>query len=346
MSSSSAKAVRPVPVHRLGGASARPGSFWQQVTDSLDCQVVVLEHTGTILAANELWHTSAAINGVRDGFIGTSYLDVCRAARTDPWAAQAYDGLCDVLAGSRTTFTLAYPCGERWFSMAAVAMHGLDGLRVVVTHVDVTTEHVAQQEVLSTRNYLAAVTDSMGEGLIVLDARGDVTLVNAAAESTLGWSAEELLGRCLHEVTLYRHADGVPSDVETCPISATRQEGTAIRTQEATVTRRDGSELAVSYTVAPLTSPNGLDGCVLVFTDATAQHAERDRLRREAEALSWVKRVRTAIDEHRLVLYGQPIVDLGTGRPARSSCSCGSSSRTAPSPRPARISPSPRSTAS
>lgn len=311
--SSSSIAVRTVAGHRPGRAPDRPDMLWQQVTDSLDCKVAVLERRGTIVAANEAWHQLAAIHGVFDGFVGASYLDVCRATDGDPWAERAYEGLCDVLAGSRASFTLAYPCDERWFSMAAVSMHTSHGLRVVVTHVDITVEHAAQQEVVSTRNFLAAVTDSMGEGLIALDARGRVTLLNASAESLLGWSAQELLGRRLHELTLREHTDGTPYDVDTWPIRAERQQGVAIRTQEDTFSRRDGSALAVSYTAAPLSSPDGLDGCVVVFTDATAQRAERDRLLAEAEASSRVRRVRAAIDEHRLVLYGQPIVDLNTG---------------------------------
>ncbi len=335
--SSSTPAVRALTSHRFEGTPVRPAELWQQVMDSLESQLAVLDHTGTVIAGNQAWHRSAADAGVLDGFVGTSYVDVCRTAGPDPWAEQAYEGLRDVLAGSRTRFTLTYPCLDRWYSMVAVAMPdrrpdgrpdrnsdrspewlperlpGQQGLRVVVTHVDITTEHTAQRDVSSTRNYLAAVTDSMGEGLIVLDGRGVLTLVNAAAESMLGWSAEELVGQGVHLVIPRRGAAGTPYDEERGPSLVTGHGSTATHTHETTLVRRDGTKLPVSYTAAPLRSPEGHDGRVVVFTDATALHAERDRLRREARSLHRVRRVRAAIDEHRLVLYGQPIVDLHTG---------------------------------
>jgi EAL domain-containing protein (putative c-di-GMP-specific phosphodiesterase class I) len=49
---------------------------------------------------------------------------------------------------------------------------------------------------------------------------------------------------------------------------------------------------------------------VIVFRDTTEERAEHDRGRRELDALTWVGRTRDALDEQRLVLYGQPIVAL------------------------------------
>jgi EAL domain-containing protein (putative c-di-GMP-specific phosphodiesterase class I) len=60
-----------------------------------------------------------------------------------------------------------------------------------------------------------------------------------------------------------------------------------------------------------------VDGVVVVFRDTSEEMGERDRLRRELDALAWVGRIREAIDEDRLVLYSQPIVPLSGGEPSQ-----------------------------
>ena len=55
---------------------------------------------------------------------------------------------------------------------------------------------------------------------------------------------------------------------------------------------------------------------------STEEKKEEEALRRELAALSWVGRIRDALDEDRLVLYSQPIVPLGHASPCRGDCSC------------------------
>ncbi len=55
---------------------------------------------------------------------------------------------------------------------------------------------------------------------------------------------------------------------------------------------------------------------VVVFRDATEERAEQLRAQRDLETLHWLRRVREAIDEDRLVLYSQPIIPLSGGKPA------------------------------
>jgi EAL domain-containing protein (putative c-di-GMP-specific phosphodiesterase class I) len=57
-----------------------------------------------------------------------------------------------------------------------------------------------------------------------------------------------------------------------------------------------------------------VDGAVVVFRDITEEKAERLRVNRELDALTWVGRMREALDDNRFVLYFQPIVPLRGGR--------------------------------
>jgi PAS domain S-box-containing protein len=170
----------------------------------------------------------------------------------------------------------------------------------------------AADDALNARNHLAAVTDSMGEGLLVLDSAGRVTLMNEAAEEMLGWTLSGLRGRVLHDLVHYRRPDGSPQPASASTILQTLELRATVRAEDEIFMRRDGTELPTSYTAAPLVTSEGLEGCVIVFTDATVRQAEQRELRRKLEALSWAGRVQDALREERFVLYAQPILDLAT----------------------------------
>ncbi len=121
--------------------------------------------------------------------------------------------------------------------------------------------------------YLEAVVESMGEGLITVDQSGAVLYMNAIAEQRLGWGSGDLLGANLHQMSHYRRPDGSPYPIEECPLMAVRFEGETARVDEDVFYRRDGSPLQVSYTSAPFELPDGETGAVVVFTDI----AERKR---------------------------------------------------------------------
>ncbi|MCW2995154.1 MAG: hypothetical protein JWQ18_2649 [Conexibacter sp.] len=178
--------------------------------------------------------------------------------------------------------------------------------------IDITTTIAAEDSLRDARNHLAAVTDSMGEGLLVLDSAGRVTLMNQAAEQMLGWTLAGLRGRVMHDLVHYRRPDGSPQPAAASTILQTLELRATIRAEDEIFMRRDGTELPTSYTAAPLVTTEGLEGCVIVFTDATERQAEQRELRRKLEALSWAGRVQDALREERFVLYAQPILDLRT----------------------------------
>ena len=86
--------------------------------------------------------------------------------------------------------------------------------------VDMTERVAAERALLAARNYMKAVTDSMGEALYTLDAEGRLIYMNEAAENLLGFSQAELEGRLMHDMTHSRHPDGTRHPIEDCPMSA------------------------------------------------------------------------------------------------------------------------------
>ena len=191
---------------------------------------------------------------------------------------------------------------------------GADGtpLRVLGTCQDVTEQEAAKKEIERSRQFLAAITDNMAEGMMVTDGEGNVTFMNAAAERLLGWEAEDLLGRSAHAAVHFRRADGSPYPVEDCPLLSVWKAGETLMVDNDTFVKKDGSMLPVAYSASPLNTDE-INGAVVVFADISEQAAERLRVERELEKLSWVGRIRDALDQDRFVLYAQPIVNLGSG---------------------------------
>ena len=177
---------------------------------------------------------------------------------------------------------------------------------------DVTASKAQAVELRTSERFLAALTDSMAEGMFALNGDGHVTFINQAAEELLGWTKIELATRSMHDTTHFQHEDGSPYAAADCPLLGALRTGTTVRVEDDTFTRRDGRLLPVSYSAAPITIDEQVQGIVVVFGDVSARRADQQRHRRELETLTWVGRIRDALDEDRLVLYAQPIIDVHT----------------------------------
>jgi PAS domain S-box-containing protein len=184
---------------------------------------------------------------------------------------------------------------------------------IVGVSVDISERVESERQLEAARNYMLAVTDSIGEGVCTVDLDGRLIYLNRAGEEMLGFRKDELIGRVMHDVTHYRHADGTPHSREDCPLSRARRNGVVARVDDDVFIRKDGSALPVEYTTAPFETEDGVQGSVVVFSDISERKAEEERVRKQMETVTWVGRIRDALTEDRFVLHAQPIVDLSTG---------------------------------
>jgi len=160
---------------------------------------------------------------------------------------------------------------------------------------------------------MRAAADSMGEGLFTLDPDGHLVFINGAAEKLLGWSAQELEGRVMHDVTHSLRPDGSELLIGDCPILCAHRDGVSVHVEDEVFTCRDGSALPVDYTAAPFVTDDGVEGCVVVFKDITERKARQLSMEADVETLSWIGRIQDALAEDRFVLYEQPIIEVSSG---------------------------------
>ncbi|WP_083660518.1 sigma 54-interacting transcriptional regulator [Acuticoccus yangtzensis] len=145
------------------------------------------------------------------------------------------------------------------------------------------------------------ILDAAGDGIYGVNARGETTFVNPAAEAMLGWKAEDLIGALAHSVFHHSHEDGSSYAVHDCPIYAAFRDGTVHRVEGEVFWRRDGTSFPVDYTSTPIYDDARLVGAVVLFRDVSERLAQERRI---TSALAEVERLR-----HRLELENAYLTD-------------------------------------
>ncbi len=133
------------------------------------------------------------------------------------------------------------------------------------------------------RRRLEAITDTMAEGLYVMNTRGVITLINPAALAILGLEREAALGRVAHEM-FHSHAVNDHLPLAQCPIYRNVQAGHAYQGEEW-FSHRHGRLIPVEVAATPLFEDGVMIGSVTAFRDITARK-EIEKVLREAKQVA------------------------------------------------------------
>ncbi len=136
------------------------------------------------------------------------------------------------------------------------------------------------------------ILDSFTQGIFGTDLEGNISFINSAACSMLGYSSEELIGKSAH-CTLHQHNSNVGKNCpdETCQMFKAINSGMAVTLVDDLLWRKDGSSFHIEYSANPMLIDDKLAGAVFGFIDKT------DRIRREEET----RKLITAV-EHSLLM--------------------------------------------
>ncbi|WP_460837116.1 sensor histidine kinase [Noviherbaspirillum agri] len=155
---------------------------------------------------------------------------------------------------------------------------------------------LADQQLAANRRLLENITESLGEGLLVLDTKSRLLMMNAEAERLLGWTREELAERPVHDTIHCRHPDCSPLTREECQVFRTVCSGQSWRAEDDVLVRKDGSTFPVTYVASPVFEDGEVVGTVTAFQDITerkrAEHEVRESRRRLEELSAFLQQVR------------------------------------------------------
>lgn len=143
--------------------------------------------------------------------------------------------------------------------------------------------HIIQCRVLETHLSLerarAEITlNSISDAVIGTDLQGNVDYLNTAAEHMTGWPRDEARGQPIDQVM--QLIDGETAEAAVNPVGLVLRQHQPMGMSAGTVlVRRDGSNVAIEDSAAPIVDPGGqISGAVVVFHDVSESRAMAMRM--------------------------------------------------------------------
>jgi PAS domain S-box-containing protein len=193
------------------------------------------------------------------------------------------------------TFENRYRCKDgsyRWLSWTSTAYPS----RQVhySTARDITGRKEAEEALRKSEERYQSVIAAMQDGIVILDADGNIRACNGSAQRILGLSAEQIIGRTAVDPRWRAiHEDGSPFPGEAFPVAVTLRTGQSCANVIMGVYKPDGDLTWIAINSEPSFAPDGvtLGGVVASFEDITERRqtdaalvqtsTELARLRRE-----------------------------------------------------------------
>lgn len=194
---------------------------------------------------------------------------------------------------------------------AELVTDGSDGPPTICgATLDVTELREGERERLAAEHLFRDGFDAAPIGMALSDPTdGRCVRVNAALCRLLQRSQQELMGRPLYTFI----APGDQTEVGKGRERLRTGESITLQSEHRFV-RPDGTIVWVLLHVAPIRHADGSPQAFHAqLIDITERKEREAKLERDVGDAVWLGRIRAALDEQRMVLYSQPIVDLTTG---------------------------------
>jgi PAS domain S-box-containing protein len=245
------------------------------------------------LAGARLDRLNTTVNSIRDGSF---------AMPTAPRASSESKRLMDSFRAqiavmqsyedARLAGRLGMAANARWTALTCtVSMSGVAAALVLLL---LLVNRRADTRIRRSKEWFVTTLSSIGDGVIAADAEGVIRFLNPVAAELTGWSMSDATGRVVDDVFRIMGAtDRQPAESPVAKIL--RQSTLAGAPGHAVLISRDGTELPIEDSGAPIRGDNGeIRGVVIVFRDASAVRAaqlaleaseERQRLALEGAEL-------------------------------------------------------------
>ncbi len=137
-----------------------------------------------------------------------------------------------------------------------------------------TRDQLRQKE-----NFLREVTNSMGEGFLVVGMDGIVTYANPESEWLLGWQENQMEG---HELLtlIYDEKMGKAFKAGEDAIAKTMTDGISRREDDVLFKHKNGHKIPITYSVSAMHDDGRVAGAVITFNDISERKRNEDERRR------------------------------------------------------------------
>lgn len=167
---------------------------------------------------------------------------------------------------------------------------------VIVAATDVSKYRDAMAELSDLQTQHTLILDAAGEGIYGLNADGQLTFGNAAAESIVGWDVANIVGQRSHDVHHHSHPDGSPYPRDDCPIYAALTDGEVHHIEDEVFWHANGRAVPVEYTSTPILKDGKPDGAVVIFRDVTVR---KELEQQRSAAFDEIKQLKEQLEHER-----------------------------------------------
>ena len=142
-----------------------------------------------------------------------------------------------------------------------------------------------EETLRSREEQIRLLLESTAEAICGLDVEGKCTFANRACVQFLGYeSADDLVGKKIHDLIHHSHADGKPYPAEECPIYRSLSKGEEAHVDDDVLWRAGGTSFPVEYRSHPVRHDGQIVGAVFTFLDVTDRRkAEEEQRKIEAQ---------------------------------------------------------------
>jgi PAS domain S-box-containing protein len=150
---------------------------------------------------------------------------------------------------------------------------------------DITERKRIEGALRASEENISVTLQSIGDGVLAVDAQSLITRLNPVAEMLTGWTQAEAIGRPVAEV--FRVLNEQTRQPAFLPVADTLSNGTVHElTNHTVIIARSGEERPIADSCAPMRDAEGrIIGAVLVFRDVTKERADRHALQASEWAL-------------------------------------------------------------
>lgn len=137
-----------------------------------------------------------------------------------------------------------------------------------------------QRSIEKQRESLAAILESVGEGVYGVDNDGKITFLNPATSRVLGIKNPQAMIGIYAQEAFHRQEDGLSMDDDV--LSRAYRKGEELRSWETHFRHQNGKAIPVECTIYPLKLDSRREGSVIAFRDISNQKMLEEKLRWQA----------------------------------------------------------------
>ena len=165
--------------------------------------------------------------------------------------------------------------GTPWFVFCTIVPNVNEQGRVenlVVLCTDISNQKRLEKRLETGRQFYQSITNSIGEGVYAVDAKGKTQFLNPEASRLLGWELADLQSHRFHNAVHYQKEDGTLLSRDECPVNHAICKGKTYSSDEDFFTDKRGRIFPISIVAVPLEDIHGEpNGHVGVFRDISGR---------------------------------------------------------------------------